>query len=70
MTANDLPKDGPSRPQAEAVPYQGDPLPNVAEDLVIPNVLSLDFDERLWVPQAKVRFIFLSSFAFTHTHTH
>lgn len=54
MTANDLPKDGPSRPQAEAVPYQGDPLPNVAEDLVIPNVLSLDFDERLWVPQAKV----------------
>ncbi|KAL6857550.1 hypothetical protein ACO1O0_004989 [Amphichorda felina] len=53
MTTNDLPKDGPSRPQAEAVPYQGDPLPNVAEDLIIPKVLSLDFDERLWVPQAK-----------------
>ena len=42
------------RPNAEAVAYRGPPLPNVPEDLVVPNVLSLDFDERLWVPQAKV----------------
>lgn len=40
------------RPKATAVPYQGKPLPNVPNDLVIPNVLSLDFDERLWVSQA------------------
>lgn len=43
-----------ARPQPEAVAYRGPPLPNVPEDLVVPNVLSLDFDERLWVPQAKV----------------
>ncbi|SPO06524.1 uncharacterized protein DNG_09214 [Cephalotrichum gorgonifer] len=36
------------RPVAEAVAYRGLPLPNVPEDLVIPNVLGLDFDERLW----------------------
>lgn len=53
MIANGIPERD-ERPQAEAVPYQGEPLPNVVEDLVIPNVLSLDFDERLWVPQAKV----------------
>ncbi|PKY05991.1 hypothetical protein P168DRAFT_317493 [Aspergillus campestris IBT 28561] len=41
------------RPQAEAVPYQGEPLPNKLDDLVIPNVLNLDCDERLWVPQAQ-----------------
>lgn len=40
------------RPKATAVPYQGEPLPNVPNDLVIPNVLSLDFDKRLWVSQA------------------
>ncbi|EAW25650.1 2,4'-dihydroxyacetophenone dioxygenase family protein [Aspergillus fischeri NRRL 181] len=40
------------RPKAEAVPYKGEPLPNVPDDLVVPNVLNLDFDERLWVPQA------------------
>lgn len=44
---------GTVRPDAEAVAYRGPPLPNVPEDLVVPNVLSLDFDERLWVPQAK-----------------
>ena len=32
--------------------YRGPKLPNVAEDLVITNVLDLDCDERLWVPQA------------------
>lgn len=52
MTANGI-STGNSRPQAEAVAYRGEPLPSVPEDLVIPNVLSLDFDERLWVPQAK-----------------
>ncbi|CAI7564932.1 unnamed protein product [Penicillium discolor] len=40
-----------SRPKGEAIPYQGKPLPNVPEDLVVPNILNLDFDERLWVPQ-------------------
>ncbi|GLA00600.1 hypothetical protein AnigIFM60653_009350 [Aspergillus niger] len=40
------------RPKATAIPYQGDPLPNVSEDLVVPNIVGLDFDERLWVPQA------------------
>ncbi|KAE8394469.1 RmlC-like cupin domain-containing protein [Aspergillus alliaceus] len=35
-----------------AAPYRGDPLPNVPEDLVIPNVLNLNFEEREWVPQA------------------
>lgn len=52
MTTNGTSKD--ARPQAEAVPYQGEPLPNKLDDLVIPNVLSLDCDERLWVPQAQV----------------
>jgi 2,4'-dihydroxyacetophenone dioxygenase len=38
----------------EAVPYRGNPLPNVLEDLVILDVLDLDNgDERLWVPQAE-----------------
>jgi 2,4'-dihydroxyacetophenone dioxygenase len=44
------------RPISEAIPYQGPPLPNVAEDLIVPNILhSASFtnqDERLWVPQA------------------
>ncbi|EXJ80442.1 hypothetical protein A1O1_08587 [Capronia coronata CBS 617.96] len=40
-------------PDSAATPYQGKPLPNVSEDLVIPGVLQLDCDERLWVPQAK-----------------
>lgn len=37
------------RPKATAVPYQGEPLPNVPEDLVVPNIVNLDFEERLWV---------------------
>ena len=40
------------RPKATAVAYQGEPLPNVPEDLVVPNIVNLDFEERLWVPQA------------------
>lgn len=44
-----MPKE---RPQASAIPYQGPTLANVPEDLVIPSVLDLDFDERYWVPQA------------------
>ena len=41
------------RPKSEAVPYQGAALPNVPEDLVVPGVLQLDCDERLWVPQSE-----------------
>lgn len=44
------------RPAAEAVPYRGEPLPNVVEDLVVPKVLNfgnpVDDDEKYWVPQA------------------
>lgn len=40
------------RPKAEAIAYQGEPLLNVPHDLVVPNILQLEFDERLWVPQA------------------
>jgi hypothetical protein len=36
----------------EAVAYRGPVLPNTLEDLVVPNVLDLDTDERHWVPQA------------------
>ncbi|KAF9885004.1 hypothetical protein FE257_000827 [Aspergillus nanangensis] len=52
MSTIGVSKEDP-RPQPSAVAYQGEPLPNVAEDLVIPDVLNLDCDERLWVPQAK-----------------
>lgn len=45
-----------ARPTSSANPYQGPPLPNVAEDLIVPSILhSASFtsqDERLWVPQA------------------
>lgn len=37
---------------AEAVAYRGPPLYKVPEDLVVDNVLSLDCEEKLWVPQA------------------
>lgn len=33
--------------------YRGPPLPMVPEDVVIPGVLDLDCDERLWVPQSE-----------------
>jgi 2,4'-dihydroxyacetophenone dioxygenase len=42
----------PQTPAGEAIAYRGKPLPNVLEDLVILDVLDLDSDERLWVPQA------------------
>ena len=46
---------GNGRPKAKSTPYRGPPLPNVPEDLVVPNVLQLDdYDERLWVPQSEV----------------
>lgn len=35
-----------------AVPYRGEPLPNVLEDLVQPGIMDLECDERLWVPQS------------------
>lgn len=41
------------RPKSEAVAYRGPPLPNVAEDLVVPGVIQMDCDEKYWVPQAK-----------------
>ncbi|KAK1145416.1 hypothetical protein N8T08_004291 [Aspergillus melleus] len=34
-------------------PYRGPKLPNVPEDLVLTDVMNLECDERLWVPQAK-----------------
>lgn len=40
------------RPAAEAVAYQGERLPNVPDDLVVPGILNLNFEEKLWVPQA------------------
>lgn len=43
----------PVKDSNPTAPYRGPLLPNVAEDLVVPNVLNpLDIDERLWVPQA------------------
>ena len=36
----------------EALAYRGPPLPNVPEDLVVNDVLTLDCDEQLWVPQS------------------
>lgn len=41
------------RPQQDAaVPYRGEKPYGMLEDLVVPQVLGLDCDERLWVPQA------------------
>lgn len=41
------------RPKASAIPYQGEVLPHVSEDLVVPDVFdNLEFDEKYWVPQA------------------
>ncbi|RFU78367.1 polyketide synthase, enoylreductase [Trichoderma arundinaceum] len=42
----------PSTPDKEALAYRGQPLPNVLEDQVVPDVLTLNCDERLWVPQS------------------
>ncbi|KAJ4856898.1 hypothetical protein T069G_07795 [Trichoderma breve] len=41
-----------TKPDQDALAYRGQPLPNVLEDQVVPDVLSLDCDERLWVPQS------------------
>ncbi|KAJ5609216.1 RmlC-like cupin domain-containing protein [Penicillium herquei] len=49
-------KSDTQRPTAEAIPYRGEPLPNVVEDLVVPKILNfgnpVDDDEKYWVPQA------------------
>ncbi len=37
----------------EAIPYRGEQPYGMLEDLVVPEVLHLDSDERLWVPQAR-----------------
>ncbi|KAM0716322.1 hypothetical protein Q7P37_007767 [Cladosporium fusiforme] len=43
----------PAKDDNPTAPYEGPPLPSVAEDLVVPHVLHPDsIDERLWVPQA------------------
>ncbi|OJJ50374.1 hypothetical protein ASPZODRAFT_57728 [Penicilliopsis zonata CBS 506.65] len=43
-----------TRPDAQAIPYQGPPLPSVPPDLVVANILDLEsFDKRYWVPQAE-----------------
>jgi 2,4'-dihydroxyacetophenone dioxygenase len=36
----------------DRAPYIGEPLPNVVADLIVPEVLGEDVDDRLWVPQA------------------
>ncbi|HET7479254.1 MAG TPA: 2,4'-dihydroxyacetophenone dioxygenase family protein [Rubrobacteraceae bacterium] len=36
----------------EAVPYRGEQPYGMPDDLVVPGILDLDSDERLWVPQA------------------
>lgn len=37
---------------ADKQPYNGEPLYGVVDDLVVPRILDLECDERLWVPQA------------------
>ena len=51
MHETDLPSEMEKGDQS-TLAYRGPKLPNVAEDLVVSNVLDLDCDERLWVPQA------------------
>jgi quercetin dioxygenase-like cupin family protein len=46
------PPGSSGEPDRAAVPYAGEPLPFVVDDLVLPDVLGADVDERLWVPQA------------------
>lgn len=41
-----------TRPDSQAIPYRGELLPNVSEDLVVPGVLQLDWEEKMWIPQA------------------
>lgn len=42
------------RGNQEAIPYRGEKLPDVTEDLIVSKaVYDLDCNERLWVPQAK-----------------
>ena len=41
------------RANQDAIAYRGPKLPNVVADLVIPGALSLDDDERIWVPQSE-----------------
>ena len=38
--------------EQQALAYRGPPLPNVPEDLVVNDVLTLACDEQLWVPQS------------------
>lgn len=58
MTTNDLTPAGQNgvhkkAKDTSALAYRGPPLPNVPEDLVVPNVLNLaEIEEQLWVPQA------------------
>lgn len=51
MHETDLPSEMEKGDQS-TLAYRGPKLPNVAEDLLVSNVLDLDCDERLWVPQA------------------
>lgn len=39
--------------ESDAIPYRGEQPYGMLEDLVVPKVLDLDCDERLWVPQAQ-----------------
>ena len=38
---------------AQAVPFQGEQPYGMISDLIVPDVLDLDGDERLWVPQSE-----------------
>lgn len=51
MHETDLPSEMEKGDQS-TLAYRDPKLPNVAEDLVVLNVLDLGCDERLWVPQA------------------
>lgn len=43
----------PSKPDSQAIPYQGPALYKVPEDLVHENILNLDCEEKFWVPQSE-----------------
>jgi len=51
-TINASPAPITKKIDAEARPYIGPALYKVPEDIVVPNALQIECDERLWVPQA------------------
>ena len=51
-SGNQIPTPSTKKIDAEARPYIGPALYKVPEDIVVPNALQIECDERLWVPQA------------------